>query len=106
MASYRTCTRCGKVCEQRGVSRCNAHSTRWDTAKGSLGWEWTQIRRAKLQANPRCEQCGAKATTVDHILARAFGGTHDKANLRSLCPACARAKDIADQKEGAKRARL
>jgi len=105
MAPRRTCTVCGRICEQGGTSRCNAHSTRWAQAGGTLSWNWTQIRNRKLQANPRCESCGRVAVTVDHILARAFGGTDDPSNLRSLCRACAKVKDIADQREGMRRAR-
>lgn len=61
---------------------------------------WPQRRAAKLKAQPTCEVCGAKATTVDHILARAFGGGEEPSNLMSLCPTHARAKDHQDRERG------
>jgi 5-methylcytosine-specific restriction endonuclease McrA len=70
-----------------------------------MGGDWPAIRKRKLQANPRCERCGATATTVDHILARAFGGTHAATNLMSVCAHCAALKDHADREEGKRRAR-
>ena len=37
----------------------------------------------------RCEECGVNSSLqVDHIQARANGGTHDKDNLQCLCAAC------------------
>jgi 5-methylcytosine-specific restriction protein A len=35
-----------------------------------------------------CQQCGARAGHVDHIIPVLFGGTDDPANLQSLCEAC------------------
>lgn len=37
-------------------------------------------------------RCRAKATTVDHVLARAFGGTNAPSNPMSLCRVCAAVK--------------
>jgi 5-methylcytosine-specific restriction protein A len=31
------------------------------------------------------DQCYARASDVDHILPRAFGGTDDEHNLQALC---------------------
>jgi 5-methylcytosine-specific restriction endonuclease McrA len=66
---------------------------------------WATRRREKLRANPACEKCGEKAVTVDHILARAFGGGEAFSNLRSLCASCARAKDASDRERGRARHR-
>lgn len=32
--------------------------------------------------------CGERATDVDHVLARARGGTNDWVNLEALCHGC------------------
>lgn len=49
---------------------------------------WPKLRLAKLKANPRCEVCGGVATQVDHIVPLSLGGTHDPANLQSICKRC------------------
>ena len=108
MPSRRLCLRCGVVTEP-GQNLCAEHAkrSRWSEAnRGSLGSDWRQIRRTKLEANPVCQQCGRRrAVTVDHILARAFGGTHAWENLQSLCRPCAAVKDRADAIEGKRRHR-
>jgi 5-methylcytosine-specific restriction endonuclease McrA len=46
-------------------------------------------RRLVLEASGwRCSRCGGVATTADHVLALARGGSHDLANLRALCARC------------------
>lgn len=77
----------------------SAHGTRRPNAR-QRGYtsEWTtRIQPAKLAADPLCEQCKRRgivklATEVDHITSLANGGTHDWANLQSLCHACHTAK--------------
>ncbi|QOQ39385.1 HNH endonuclease [Trueperella pecoris] len=54
---------------------------------------WRKIRTAYVQAHPLCEDCldagrFTPAAEVHHILPLAHGGTHDLANLRSLCKPC------------------
>ena len=49
---------------------------------------WPAVRAAQLAREPRCRECGADATTVDHIIQRADGGTDAPVNLRSLCKPC------------------
>lgn len=68
-----------------------------------MGPGWRNTRAAKLKVNPNCEVCGRQATTVDHIKARAFGGTDAWINLKSLCPTHAAAKDHKDREEGKRR---
>ena len=107
LPSHRLCLKCGALTD-RGRNYCRKHlerESRWKGNQGDLGHEWRKIRAAKLEANPRCERCGRKATTVDHIQPRAFGGTHAWANLMSLCPICAKAKDRQDAEEGRRRAK-
>ncbi len=52
-----------------------------------------------LADEPLCRECGkigrvTAATDVDHVIARAKGGTDDRANLRALCHRCHTRKTI------------
>ena len=48
-----------------------------------------QVNRSILLADsPPCSYCGASATSADHILARARGGSHDLDNLTAACHRC------------------
>lgn len=40
------------------------------------------------KTNGRCSYCGAKATEIDHIIARANGGTDSSYNLTPACRSC------------------
>ena len=71
-----------------------------------MGGGWATIRKRKLQRDPRCERCGDKAATVDHILARAFGGSDAPSNLMSLCARHAAEKNHRDAEEGKRRKRV
>jgi 5-methylcytosine-specific restriction protein A len=107
MPSRRPCLQQGVPfhLSEPGKSRCAAHAKEGWPDRPGMGSDWSTIRKRKLQASPRCERCGAKATTVDHVLARAFGGTDAPSNLMSLCAPCAKAKDHRDREEGKRRAR-
>lgn len=79
--------------------RCPAHkrapwaTTKLSAHKRGYGARWRRIRSAKLARNPVCEICDkALATEVDHVKAKAHGGTDDDANLQSVCTGCHRAK--------------
>lgn len=41
-----------------------------------------------LRANPLCEECGAAAVDVHHIVPLRDGGTNAWDNLRALCHGC------------------
>ena len=85
-----------------GQSRCRAHGGR------AWGWSrpmapgWPSSRAVHLRHEPHCRHCGAAATTVDHIKARAFGGSDEEANLQSLCKRHADEKNHLDRELGKK----
>jgi 5-methylcytosine-specific restriction enzyme A len=66
---------------------------RWDGRRSSAvrgyGWAWQQQRKRALERDGyTCvAECGSLAEHVDHIVAKADGGTDDLANLASLCRA-------------------
>ena len=57
---------------------------------------WRKVRNEYLAEHPWCEECGAKATMVDHRKPVRDGGTRDKANLRALCRPCHNRRHIRD----------
>ena len=61
----------------------------------------TAIRRRILNRDHhQCTTCGAPATTADHVLPVAEGGTHDEDNGQALCDPCHDAKTRAEQARG------
>lgn len=82
---------------------CPAHASkesqryeRYDrdpTKRKRYGRSWRRIRDQQLAAHPLCEQCRRSgkitpAREVHHIKPLSQGGTHDPANLMSLCTPC------------------
>lgn len=71
------------------------------TARG-YGWDWQQRRLRILQRDKyQCQLCKPKgwltaARHVDHIVAKADGGSDDDSNLQSLCKPCHDAKTEAE----------
>lgn len=54
-----------------------------------------RAREIRKRDGYTCQDCGVKSTRVDevyfhvdHIIPKSDGGSHEKANLQSLCPAC------------------
>lgn len=52
-----------------------------------LRWLATRARILERDKN-RCAYCGRKASTVDHIIPRAYGGDESDENLTGCCSAC------------------
>lgn len=83
-------------CRQPGCSAlipgggfCEAHARPafWNHLPLPQGWT-TTVRRI-LRRDPICYICRtAKATTVDHIISRADGGSDDDGNLAGACQPC------------------
>jgi 5-methylcytosine-specific restriction endonuclease McrA len=57
------------------------------TARG-YGHAWRKIRATILRPGTPCHYCGNPATSVDHIIPKALGGTDDRANLAPACARC------------------
>ena len=63
-----------------------------------IGYQQGPLYQKKLRdfifnkTNGRCAYCGAKATEIDHIVARANGGTNSTYNLVASCKSCNRKK--------------
>lgn len=51
------------------------------------GWVATRIR-VLARDGRRCRYCGDYADTVDHVIPRVKGGTHDDSNLVAACRSC------------------
>ena len=48
--------------------------------------EWPKlVAQVKHRAGGRCETCGGRGASVDHITPRFEGGTDDLSNLQLLC---------------------
>ena len=89
----RPCARC-RVVLLTATGLCPACTRARDIARGSptargLGYRY-QRKRARILARDGavCWRCGQPATTVDHIIPRARGGTDDDDNLRAACARC------------------
>ena len=62
----------------------------FDVAKDLRSSRWTRFRATHLQAHPMCNDCGAVASEVHHVVPRSVdpSRTYDWANLMSLCRLC------------------
>lgn len=96
---------CGKTTIDRS-GYCPDHiNTGWENHQQGksrhergYGTLWDKLRpMIKARDKGLCQQClrngrAVSGTTVDHIKAKAHGGTDDPANLELLCWPCHRAK--------------
>lgn len=83
-------------------SYCRRHSRLWVGGQPSsaYGSTWSRVRAQVLAEEPQCRLCGAPSTEVDHIVALAFGGTHERRNLRGMCHRHHVEKTAADSRRG------
>lgn len=62
---------------------------------------WEAITRRILNRDGGiCYLCGHPATSADHVIPVARGGTHDDDNLAAICQPCHAAKTAAEAHEG------
>lgn len=93
------CTAPGCVAIVERPGRCAAHRRPgpWDRLpRHKLPSGWTALRNRVLREEPTCRSCGAKADTVDHVIPRWAGGSHDRSNLAAMCLKCHRSKSSRD----------
>ena len=74
-------------------------SQRESAYRRGYGARWRKLRAQILMDEPLCRECRkagciVPATDVDHIVARADGGTDDGSNLQPLCHACHSRKTV------------
>lgn len=96
--SARPCLECGRV--TTNGSRCATHEAAREQRRGSstargYGSQWQRVSRAVLDRDGRvCHYCGRPATTADHVIPKARGGTDDPDNLVAACVSCNSAKGV------------
>ena len=84
------------------------HYQRDPQTKRRYGSGWQRIRARQLAAHPLCEVCRRKeritpAREVHHIMPLTSGGTHEPANLMSLCKPCHSRITLAESRRRASR---
>lgn len=85
--------------------RCPAHALKGWGPRPAMGPGWGGLRARVLAEEPTCRVCGGEpSVSVDHIRARAFGGSDERANLQGIGARCKRLKDLADRTTGKRRA--
>jgi 5-methylcytosine-specific restriction enzyme A len=89
--------------------RCPAHKRpawqRSSPGPSPYNYAHQKLRAEVLAAEPVCYLChNARATTLDHVIPLAEGGTSDRSNARGACKNCQQSKA---SREGARaRARI
>lgn len=87
------------------TGRCAQHARqdRWAAGQSGYqrsGWQWQKTRERILQRDGRrCYLCGGPASTADHIIPVAWGGSQADSNLAAVCKPCHDAK-TARQRRG------
>src|SRR5690606_35566180 len=90
----RTCLDCGAITTASRCSECaSARQRARDRERGSsarrgYGSAYRRARARLLAGSPPCYWCGAPATTADHLVPLARGGTSDANNLVPSCEKC------------------
>jgi 5-methylcytosine-specific restriction enzyme A len=90
-----------RFCDAHRKAESKAYEQRTNRGSSSArgyGGAWRKLRELILSQEPLCRECKRNgrvtaATNVDHIIAKAHGGTDDPSNLQPLCEHCKRSKD-------------
>jgi 5-methylcytosine-specific restriction protein A len=95
LTNQRYCFSCeGKARERQLQAQRAQESKRLSPFRRGYDAEWRKLRLKFLRSNPYCwdpfrlHGTITLATTVDHILAKAKGGTDAWENLQALCHSC------------------
>jgi 5-methylcytosine-specific restriction endonuclease McrA len=71
--------------------------TRASTTARGYGWRWQRLAALVLARDRRiCHYCGGYATTVDHVVPKARGGSDTWENLVAACRSCNTSKHDRD----------
>lgn len=90
----RACLTCGRsftptTYKQR---RCDTHEPRGRASRSpttrAQDAEYARNRKIVLTGNPPCIYCGNPATTADHAIPVALGGSNHLSNLEPACDPC------------------
>ncbi|EMD1500900.1 HNH endonuclease [Proteus mirabilis] len=103
-----------RACRKQGCAKTTTERNGYCADHQNLGWEahqrgksrhqrgygtqWDKLRVRILKRDKYlCQEClragrSTEAKTVDHIIAKAHGGTDAEENLQSLCIPCHRTK--------------
>lgn len=84
----KACARCGQpfAPRNRHMRFCPQHERRSPTTDALRDPAYRRARRRMLPAS--CVYCGEPATTLDHVIPVAAGGTNDDNNLVPACGNC------------------
>ena len=88
----RPCLDCGQIIA--AGTRCRKCASIKDAARGSAsdrgyGNTWRLLSAQILKRDGyQCAYCPARATTADHIIPKALGGTDHQENLVAACQPC------------------
>lgn len=105
------CRRCRKAHGNRN-GYCDVHQSLaivWNKSRTNKSAErngstraWRTLRRSVLLRDRyTCRVCGALGVNeVDHIKAKALGGTDDPDNLQAICCDCHKEKTVRESVEG------
>ena len=87
---------CPNITRDQRCADCRRQYERKRGSSTARGYdaEWRAIRRRYLEAHPRCEECGAPATEVDHIDGQGPRGSNAWENLKALCKPCHSRKTV------------